>query len=556
MMDEPVLFQLSTPAMIALLVIFFAIMVVITSRIAQRDESVDAYMVSHRRIGFGIAAASMTATWIWAASYYGAATSAYTYGVSGAIHYGLWGALMLLFIYPFGQRFRQLAPNAHTLAEVMWARHGTASELALVVSNFLGSGLSLIVNITAAGALVSVLSPMSFFQGVVITAVGILAYTIWSGFRASVITDFIQVSALMLITVVIIPLILFEVGGPTELAANMGNLTADQADPFSTDAILHQGAPFFAAVLSYAIGNQTVTQRIFSVRPDKIKSTFVTATFGYGSIVIGLGTLGLIALILGLQPVDGDSNNLLPQMASSYLPGVLIVAFAILVIASLASTADADLAALSSVVMTDVYAKNLARGRPDTKLMLLLGRLTMLIAMALAVWIASTGLDILTLLVIAGGLWGAIVFPVIASVYWSRVTNTAFATGVLVALLGFFVARFDVVPVPSAGLYVLEFFSSIGGGVVFGLMTFAFLGRRAGLLVGAAVAIALAPLFLGFVRDYAELFAVTLAYGLSTVICTALSFASRHEFDFDTIAEGVHAFHTETASVEDTPKEG
>ena len=551
-MAEQDLFQLSTPAMLTSLVIFFAIMLVISTRLARRHESADAYMVSNRRIGFGVAAASMTATWIWAASYYGAATSAYTYGISGAVHYGLWGALMLLFIYPFGRRFRQLAPNAHTLAEVMWARHGPASELALVVSNFLGSGVSLIVNITAAGALVSVLSPLSFFQGVAITAVGILAYTIWSGFRASVLTDFIQVSALMAVTVVIIPVIFFAAGGPSELAANMGRLTAEQANPFSMDAILNQGAPFFCAVLSYAIGNQTVTQRIFSVRPDRMKATFVTATFGYGAIVIGLGTLGFIALLVGVRPLADDPNNLLPQMASSYLPPILVVAFAILVVASLASTADADLAALASVVMTDVYAKNLARGQPDAARMLFLGRVTMLVAMLVAVLIASANLDVLTLLVIAGGLWGTIVFPVIASVYWSRVTNAAFATAVLVALLGFVVARFEVVAVPSFGLYVLELFSIIGGGVVVGLMTFAFLGRRAGIVVGAIVAIALAPFFWGFVRDYTELFAVTVAYGLSTVLCVGITLTGRREFDLHTIQDKVTAFQVETAVEPDT----
>lgn len=547
-MAEQDLFQLSTPAAIVVLVVFYAGMLALTMWIARRKESVDAYMVSTRRVGFGIAAASMTATWIWAASYYGAATSGYTYGVSGPVHYGLWGALMLLFIYPFGQRFRELAPNAHTLAEVMWARHGTASELALVVSNFLGSGLSLIVNVTAAGALVSVLSPLTFLQGVVIAGVGILAYTVWSGFRASLITDFVQASALMLIAVVVIPLIFFAVGGPSELSANFGNLTAEQANPYSMEAILNQGAPFFAAVLSYAIGNQTISQRIFAVRPDRIKATFVTATFGYGAIVIGLGTLGMVALILGIRPVGGDPNNLLPQMASGFLPPALVVVFAFLVIASLSSTGDSDLSALSSVVMTDVYGKNLARGRPGPKRMLLLGRLTMVVSMAGAVWIASAGLDILDLLVLAGGLWGAIVFPVIASVYWSRVTNAAFATSVLVALVAFAVARFDIVPLPAAGFYLLEVFSIVGGGVIIGLMTFAFLGRNAGIVAGAVVTVALAPFFWGFVRDYKELFAVTLAYGLSTVLCVAITCLRKHEFDFSTIDERVAEFQAEAAA--------
>ena len=156
-------------------------------------------MVAGHGVGFGMGAASMTATWIWAASFYAAATFGYKYGVSGPIHYGFWGALMILFIYPFGMRFRELAPNGHTLGELIHARHGSSSQLILAISNLMGSLISLMVNFIAAGALVSVLSPLSFQTGVIIARVGVLSYTLTSGFRASVFTDFAQLVALMAI---------------------------------------------------------------------------------------------------------------------------------------------------------------------------------------------------------------------------------------------------------------------------------------------------------------------------------------------------------------------
>src|SRR5690625_6151605 len=81
--------------------------------------------------------------------------------------------------------------------------------------------------------------------------------------------------------------------------------------------------------------------------------------------------LGLLALFAGLQPADGDLNNIIPQMASTYLPPIGIVLFFLLVIGSLSSTADADLCALSAIVMTDIYGKNIARGRPNPRRMLL-----------------------------------------------------------------------------------------------------------------------------------------------------------------------------------------
>src|SRR5690554_3246558 len=190
-------------------------------------------MVAGHHVGFGMGAASMTATWIWAASFYAAATSGYTYGVSGPIHYGLWEALMILFIYPFGRRFRKLAPNAHTLGEIIHARHGSSSQLILALSNVLGSVISLMVNFTAAGALVAVLSPLPFQAGVLIAGAGVLSYTLYSGFRASVFTDFAQLVAMMIIAILVIPSLLFAMGGPSVLVDNWHTLTPQQANLFS-----------------------------------------------------------------------------------------------------------------------------------------------------------------------------------------------------------------------------------------------------------------------------------------------------------------------------------
>ncbi|HSH47445.1 MAG TPA: sodium:proline symporter, partial [Halomonas sp.] len=213
-MNSESLYQFSTLTVILLLLAFYGGTYLLTLGIRKKKECADEFMVSNHQIGFGIGAASMTATWIWAASFYAAATSGYTYGVSGPIHYGLWGALMILFIYPFGKRFRKLAPNAATLGELIHARHGSSSQLILALSNVLGSIISLMVNFTAAGALVSVLSPLSFQAGVIIAGAGVLMYTLWSGFRASVITDFAQLVALMAIAIVIIPAVFFAMGGP------------------------------------------------------------------------------------------------------------------------------------------------------------------------------------------------------------------------------------------------------------------------------------------------------------------------------------------------------
>lgn len=537
------LYQFSTATVLAMLAAFYGGTYLLTLLIRKKKESADAFMVANERIGIGLASSSMTATWIWAASFYAAATSGYTYGVSGPLHYGLWGALMILFIYPFGQRFRKLAPKAHTLGELIHARHGSSSQLILAVSNILGSTISLMVNFTAAGALVAVLSPLSFQAGVVIAGVGVLCYTFWSGFRAAVFTDFVQLVALMAIAVVIIPAVLYAMGGPTAFVSGLENLSLEQQSFFSKTAFLEQGAPFFFAVLAYAVGNQTISQRLFAVDKAHIKSTFITATLGYGAIVIGLGMIGLLALSAGIQPMDGDTNNLIPQVVSTYLSPVMVALFFILVIGSLSSTADSDLCALSAIIMADVYGKNIAKDNADPVRMLLIGRITMIVATMVGIVFASFALDILVMLVFVGALWGAIVFPVIASVFWDKVTNKAFTWSVIIAMLMFCLVRFDLIPMVGITAYLFEAISAVGAAIVIGLMAFAFLGLRLGILFGIAAGFVALYYNLDFLRDYTVLLASLTAFGVSTIVCTAMSLLSKEpRFNFATISEEVQSY--------------
>ncbi|MFS0740732.1 sodium:solute symporter family protein [Brevundimonas sp. 3P9-tot-E] len=534
-MDDVRLQQLGGPLTIGLLVLFFGLTMLISLRISRRKENADAYMTAGNGIGLGVSAASMTATWIWAASMYASATSGYVYGISGPIHYGLWGALMILFIYPYGRRIRAVAPRAHTLAEVMYARHGRSSQLMLAGSNVLGSVISLTSNFIAGGALISMLTPFSFSQGVVVIAGGVLLYTLWSGFRASVLTDFIQVCAMLGAVVVVIPAIFFAMGGPSVFVEGASNLTPQQTSFFSSDAFLNQGAPYIAAVLAYAIGNQTIAQRLFAVREDLIRPTFITATVGYGATIIGIGMLGVVALYAGINPMEGDLNNLIPQLAGTYFGPVLLSVFFIMIIGSLASTADSDLSALSSIMMADVYGRASKR-KADPRLMLTIGRATMVIATGTALYFAGARMNILDLLVLVGAIWGALVFPVIASFYWEKVTNKAFTVSVLAALAIFFPVRFGWIPMDGAVGYVFDAVAVVGVGVVAGLMVFGFFGARPARIVGVAAALLVAPFAIGFLHDYAVLSGSLIAYAVSTVVCTVLSLSNRTGFDFSRIA--------------------
>lgn len=541
--DGAGLHQLGSWTVVGLLVLFFGSTFLMTLFIGRRKENADGYMTAGNKVGFGISAGSMTATWIWASSMYASATSGYTYGISGPIHYGLWGALMILFIYPFGKRIRAVAPKAHTLAEVMYARHGKSSQLMLAGSNIVGSMVSITSNFIAGGALISLLSPFNFTQGILFIGAGILLYSLWSGFRASVLTDAVQVFAMLGAVVIIIPVVFFAAGGTDMLVTGAANLTPQQSNFFSSEAFLNQGAPYIAAVLAYAIGNQTIAQRLFAVREDLIKKTFVTATVGYGATIIGIGMLGVMALYAGVVPLDGDTNNLIPQMAATYLSPVLLGVFLVMIIGALSSTADSDLSAMSSIMMADIYGQNIAKkGEANPRTMLFVGRITMIVATGAGLYFASGQLNILDLLVFVGALWGALVFPVIASFYWEKVTNKAFTVSVLVALAFFLPIRFEWIALGGAAGIFVDVLSVVGIGVVLGLMAFGFFGLKVAKIVAGVAMLVCAPFAIGFLHEYTVLSGSLVAYAVSTLVCFLMCFRNNASFDFASIKKRIGDF--------------
>ena len=192
--------------------------------------------------------------------------------------------------------------------------------------------------------------------------------------------------------------------------------------------------------------------------------------------------------------------------------------------------------------MTDIYAKNLAKGKIDNKKMLLLGRITMVIATALGLILASFSLDILVMLVFVGALWGALVFPVIASCYWDRVTNRAFLSAVLVGLTLFCLVRFELIPLLGIWAASMEVIAAVGGGTVIGLMCYGFSNRKVALIIGTIVGVICVYYFQNFLRDYTVLLGSLIAYGASTMICTAISLTNKERFDFALIHERIQHF--------------
>jgi len=175
------------------------------------------------------------------------------------------------------------------------------------------------------------------------------------------------------------------------------------------------------------------------------------------------------------------------------------------------------------------------------------------VATAAALYFATSQFNILDLLVFVGALWGCLVFPVIASFYWPKVTNAAFTAAVIAALVAFLPVRFEWIPFTGATGFAVELLATVGIGVVLGIMAFGFFGLKPAVIVGALATVVALPFTLFFLRDYTVLSASLVAYSVSFLVCYLMSFRSKRDFDFSTIKDLTGDFDPETVQDEASP---
>lgn len=537
--------ELSLPVVLSVVVGYAAVMGAITWRQMHHTDA-EAFVVADRDVGSWRGVATMSATWIWAASLYAAATAAYTYGLSGAFHYAFWGGLALLFVWRYGLRLRHLVPAGHTFTEFIRVRHGRLSQGVIGTENYLNSQYSMILNFTAGAALLSLVSPLSYEISLVLIALTVLGYSMFSGIRASIATDAVQMAAIAVIAFIVVPVIVWRAGGPVELAAALPELGDERATFWSLPAFLGQGAPMMALILAYAFANPTVWQRIWALRERDLGRIYVRSGLVYMVVVAGVGMLGLIALLVGIEPADGDLNTLVPLVAGTYLPAWLGVGFVLLVIAAITSTSDSDLSALSAMAMTDVWRGYVRPHAGDAELKRV-ARVAMVLVTAIAVTVALLRLDILTLILFYGMIRSASVVPIAASIVWDRVSNLGFSAGVLGGVALGIGARWWTTPNDAgiaaigrgdvAGVALLVI-AVLGAGSMAACLAYPLVRLRVAAAVGGVVAMAVAvtqvaafPGLLG----YPVLLSTLVALGTGMVVCVGVSVVSDRSFDWSVL---------------------
>ncbi len=150
-------------------------------------------MCWRQEYGWIVSAFSIAATWIWAPALFTSTENAYTKGFAGLFWFLVPNVLCLILFIPFAKKIREEIPEGITLSGYMYGKYRSKAVRNIYLFQ-LGtlSALSTGVQLLAGSKILSVLTGMPFMLMTVVMAVIAFSYSQFSGIRASILTDAVQ----------------------------------------------------------------------------------------------------------------------------------------------------------------------------------------------------------------------------------------------------------------------------------------------------------------------------------------------------------------------------
>ncbi|MDI9245732.1 sodium:solute symporter [Marinobacter sp. CHS3-4] len=326
--------------------------------------------------------------------------------------YAIGAALPFLVFGLCGPAIRRFLPQGRSIGEFAEARYGNGVRRYVALISVLYMLCFLTAELTAIGAITSLLSNVNGNVAVLGVAVATLIYTAWGGLRASIVTDQWQAGLL----IALLCIVGFAVAG------QLPELEFSNAPSAPVGSALSVALTLVIAVTAANLFHQGYWQRLWSAR-DK-------ATLRRGALLGGLTTVVVVAVVgsLGIIAVMSGTDIGSPPIPFFALlsgaPQWLALPALILAITLVASSVDTLQNAFASLAVTEKKDLSLPAARWLTVAL-----------MVPVVLVALEGMSVLRLFLIADLLCATAVVPVLMGL-WQKMTTQAAVLGGIAGLLG------------------------------------------------------------------------------------------------------------------------
>jgi len=443
----------------------FILAVVIFTR--KSNENSDDFLLMNRNLGVFQGSLSMAVSWIWAPAIFICSQQAYNQGLPGIFWFTLPNILTFFVFVPIALKLREKFPSGHTISEAFRLRFNDskAHKASLLVT--LGYQLgAIVINCIAGATLISILSGIPYASGVIMMAGLALSYSLISGLRASVLSDIAQMSMVLVIAFIIVPLAIVKIGGFSVLVDGIGGFEGKYKNIFDPQIAFAFGIATSIGLIAGPVADQMFSQRAYAAKEGSVIKIFVYAGLIFGVVPIILSLLGFIgaAGVLNGTFVINDSQMVGPEVISHLLPKWALCLFAVMAFAGLTSTLDSAFTAVGSLVSIDLKYDSASTSQNKIKL----ARFGMVLFSLLGISLALLQPKLLWVFLIYGALAASLFLPTILILYWDKVTSIGIFSGIISGvIIGTPLAIFANIS-ENTNLIVL---SSILGLLVAGIIT-------------------------------------------------------------------------------------
>jgi len=406
----------------------------------QSSEDSAGYLLGGRQLGPAVTALSAGASDMSGWMVMGLPGAMYASGLANiwiAVGLIVGAYINYLIVAPRLRMYTQLASDSITLPEFFENRFEDKTRLLRIISSiviiifftvYTSSG------VVGGGKLFESSFGLSYELGLYVTAGVVVIYTLFGGFMAVSMTDFVQ-GCIMFIAMVLVPLVIWmDFGSIGEISNSIASIDTSRFDWISSS-----GAVGIISALAWGLGyfgQPHIIVRFMAIR--SVKDLKVARRIGMGWMIIALigamatGFFG-IAYVAKHEIALGDAETIFIILSQALFHPLIGGFMLAAILAAIMSTVSSQLLVTSSSLTEDFY-KAFLNKEASEKQLVLVGRLSVVAVALIAIGLAyNRDSSILSLVSNAWAGFGAAFGPlVVFGLYWRRMTFAGALSGIVV----------------------------------------------------------------------------------------------------------------------------
>lgn len=411
------------------------------------------FMVAGRNMGPILMAGTLAATEIGGGSSLGVVEKASNLGSSqwglSAAWYVLAMGLAFVILTFIAPKFR--ASEVKTVPEYFRRRYGKTAGLFTAITMILPLIGLTAGQFMASATVLAVMLGINWQASLITVALIVTIYAVMGGMWSVAITDFAQVSLIVLGMLIAVPFSLRFAGGWDSVVANVPPETWDLFSGIGGyKAII---ALIIMYVATFTVGQEAVA-RYYSARDGKaamqgsVIAAFINGIYAFIPTILGIIMLALVNMnkVSSEMVLEQGARYSLPVLATLTMPAIIVGLLFSGIISATMSSADSDMLGAGSIFSNDIY-KQYIKPKASDKEVMNVTRISMILVGVFSLFVAMNATNIINLLMFSFTLRAAgAFFPYVLGHYWKKASGAGTIAALIVGSVVSLVFEKNMIP--------------------------------------------------------------------------------------------------------------